>query len=270
MKNINKFLTLVIILGLAFTGCEYDIDDPAGERNLIESTPVIENLNPSIYLAADKANTYVAFDVTAGEGGPSMDAIIEVSYNGGQQRAQLDGFTIPATGLQVALTDVADALGISTADMEGGAYVNIEVLTKSGDKYYRSAASVNPLIACDYISADYVGTPNATSAGWGVNGPVTVTVDPNDPYTLLVAGMETIDGLDEDLGPLPLIIDPASYAITVPKTVLASLVTWGAPYHNIAYEGTGTLNTCSRAIQLNVAISVDEGNFGSYTFDITY
>jgi len=271
MKNINKFLTLVIILGLAFTGCEYDIDDLAGERNLIESTPVIENLNPSIFLAADKENTYVAFDVTAGEGGQSMDAIIEVSYNGGQQRAQLDGSTIPATGLQVALTDVADALGMSIDDMEGGAYVNIEILTKAGDKYYRSyTGAVNPLIACDYVAEDYIGTPNASSAGWGVNGPVTVTVDPNDPYTLLVAGMETIDGLDEDQGPLPLIIDPASYAITVPKTVLASLVTWGAPYHNIAYEGTGTLNTCSRAIQLNIAISVDEGNFGSYTFDITY
>ncbi|MDX2414941.1 MAG: hypothetical protein QNK33_07095, partial [Bacteroidales bacterium] len=158
---------------------------------------------------------------------------------------------------------------ISTDDMEGGAYVNIEVLTKAGDKYYRSSAAVNPLIACDYISADYVGTPNASSAGWGVNGPVTVTVDPTDPtgYTLLVAGLETMEGLNEDGGPLPLIIDPASYAITVPKTVLAS-VAWS--YTNIAYEGTGTLNTCSRAIQLNIAISVDQGGFGSYIFNITY
>jgi hypothetical protein len=267
MKNINRLLTLIIILGLTVMGCDYEIDDPSGDRNLIESTPVIENLNPSIYLAADKANTYVAFDVTAGEGGQSMDAIIEVSYNGGQQRAQLDEFTIPATGLEVALADVANALGISTDDMKGGAYVNIEVLTKAGDKYYRSSAAVNPLIACDYISDDYVGSPNASSAGWGVNGPVTVTVDPADPFTLLVAGLETIDGLDEDQGPLPLIIDPASYAITVPKTILASDA-WG--YTNIAYEGTGSLNTCSQAIQLNVEITVDQGSFGSYTFDITY
>jgi len=267
MKNINRLLTLIIILGLTFTGCEYEIDDPSGDRNVIESTPVIENLDPSIFLAADKENTYVAFDVTSGEGGPSMDAIIEVSYDGGQERAQLDGFTIPATGVEVALTDVATALGITTADMKGGAYVNIEVLTKSGDKYYRSAAAVNPLIACDYISGDYVGTPNASSAGWGVNGPVTVTVSPDSEYTLLVAGFETIDGLNEDGGPLPLVIDPASYAITVPKTMLATDA-WG--YHNISYAGTGTLNTCSQAIQLNIAITVDEGSFGSYTFDITY
>jgi len=267
MKNINRFLTLMIISSLTLTGCETKFDDPAGERNLIKATPVIENLDPSIFLAADLANTYVAFDVTAGDGGQTMDGLIEVSYDGGQQRAQLQQFTIPATGVQVKLTDVATAIGMSVNDMQGGKYVNIEILTKSGDKYYRSAAAVNPLIACDYVAADYVGTPNAQSSGWGINGPVNVTVDPDDEYTLLVAGLETLDGLNEDGGPLPLIIDPASYAITVPKTVLASNA-WG--YHNLAYKGTGTLNTCSQAIQLNIAISVDEGSFGTFTFNISY
>jgi len=267
MKNIKRLLTLIIILGLTLPGCETKIDDPTGERNLIAATPVIENLDPSIFLASDKANTFVAFDVTSGAGGQSMDAMIEVSYDGGQQRAKLQEFTIPVTGLEVALTDVATALGLSVDALQGGAYVNIEVLTKSGDKYYRSAAAVNPLIACEYISADYVGTANAQSAGWGVNGPVTVTLDPDDEYTLLVAGLETIDGLVEDQGPLPLIINPASYAITVPRTVLASDA-WG--YTNIAYEGTGSLNTCSQAISLNIKISVDQGSFGTYAFTITY
>ena len=267
MKNIIRLLTLIIILGFTLTGCETKFDDPAGERDLIQATPVIENLDPSIFLAADKANTYVAFDVTTGAGGQSMDGLIEVSYDGGQQRAQLQEFTIPATGLQVKLADVATAIGMSVNDMQGGKYVNIEVLTKAGDKYLRSAASVNPLIACDYVAADYVGTANAQSAGWGVNGPVQVTLDPDDPFTLLVAGLETIDGLNEDKGPLPLIINPASYAITVPRTVLASDA-WG--YTNIAYEGTGSLNTCSQAISLNIKISVDQGTFGTYAFTITY
>jgi len=267
MKNINRLLTLIIISVLTLSGCETKFDDPAGARNVIKTTPVIENLDPSIFLAADKANTYVAFDVTPGEGGQPMDGLIEVSYDGGQQRAQLQEFTIPATGVQVALTDVATALGISVDDMEGGKYVNIEILTKSGDKYYRSSAAVNPLIACDYIAADYVGTANSESSDWGSSGPVNITVDPDDEYTLLVAGLETMEGLNEDGGPLPLIIDPASYAITVPKTVLASNA-WG--YHNLAYAGSGTLNTCSQEIQLNVAISVDEGNFGSFTFTIKY
>lgn len=267
MKNIIKLLSLIIIFGFSITGCETELADPAGDRNLIEATPVIENLDPSIFLAADKANTYVAFDVTLGDVTGTIDGILEVSYDGGMERAQLSAFTIPATGLEVSLADVATALGISTDDMEGGKYVNIEVLTKAGDKYLRSSASVNPLIACDYVPADYVGTPNAESAGWGVNGPVTVTVDPTDQYTLLVAGLETIDGLVEDQGPLPLIINPASYAITVPRTVLAS-VAWS--YTNIAYAGTGSLNTCSREINLNITISVDQGTFGTYAFTISY
>jgi len=269
MKNINRLLTLMILLVLTLSGCETKFDDPAGERNLIPATPLIENLNPSIFLAADKANTYVAFDVTTGEGGQSIDGLIEVSYNGGQQRAQLQEFTIPATGIQVALADVATAIGMSVDDMEGGAYVNIEVLTKAGDKYYRSSAAVNPLIACDYVPADYVGTPNALSSDWNVNGPVTVTVDPSDPtgYTLLVSGLAELDGLTEDGGPLPLIINPANYEITVPETILASNA-WG--YSNFFYEGTGSLNTCTRAIYLNVYIGVSIGGWGYNEFFITY
>ncbi|MDZ7739882.1 MAG: hypothetical protein U5K32_12615 [Bacteroidales bacterium] len=272
MKNINRLLTLIIIFGLTLTGCETELDDPAGERNLIGATPVIENLDPSIFLAADKQNTFVAFDVTAGELDLTMDAIVEVSYDGGKERAQLSEFTIPATGLEVALTDVADALGISVDDMVGGAYVNIEVLTKAGDKYFRSAAAVNPLIACDYVPTDYPGTPNAASSGWGVDGEVTVTVDPTDDFTLLVSGLATIDGCVEDGGPLPLIVDPASYNITVPRTILASSEGWIADYGytNIAYGGTGTLNTCSREIQLLLEITVDQGSFGEYAFTITY
>jgi len=267
MKNINRLFTLMIIAGLTLAGCETKLDDPAGARNVIKTTPVIDNLDPSIFLAGDKANTFVAFDVTPGEGGLPMDGLIEVSYDGGQQRAQLKEFTIPATGVKVALTDVATALGISVDNMQGGKYVNIEILTKAGDKYFRSSAAVNPLIACDYISADYAGTANSESSDWGSKGPVTITVDPDDEYTLLVAGLETMEGLNEDGGPLPLVINPASYAITVPKTVLASNA-WG--YHNLAYAGTGTLNTCSQEIQLLIAISVAEGNFGTYTFTIKY
>ena len=269
MKNIIRLLTLIIILGFTLTGCETKFDDPAGARSLIKATPVIENLDPSIFLAADLANTYVKFDVTSGTGGQTMDGLIEVSYDGGQQRAQLQQFTIPATGVQVKLTDVATALGMSVSAMEGGKYVNIEVLTKSGDKYYRSAAAVNPLIACDYVAADYVGTANAQSSDWAVNGPVSVTLDPTDPtgYTLLVNGLPELDGATGDVGPLKLVINPANYEITVPKSILASEF---SGYSDFFYEGTGSLNTCTREIYLNVYIGVSIGGWGYNEFYITY
>lgn len=273
MKNINRLLTLLIIFGFSLTGCETEIDDPTGDRNVIEATPVIENLDPSIFLAADLENTYVAFDVTAGDGGQTMDAILEVSYDGGMERAQLDGFTIPATGLEVSLADVAAAIGVATSSFEGGKYVNIEVLTKAGDKYYRSSTSVNPLIACNYVSDDYPGTPNGESAGWGVSGPLTVTIDPADAtgYTLLVAGFATMDGCVEDGGPLPLIIDPASYNITVPRTVLASVISWHPGNSDIWYEGTGSLNTCTRDMVLDLTIGATPyGTYGTYRFYISY
>lgn len=276
MKNIKRLLTLIIILGLTLTACETELDDPTGARDLIDATPVIENLDPSIYIADDKENTYVAFDVTAGDGEGTMDAILEVSYDGGMERVQVgSNFTIPATGIEVALTDVATALGISTDDMVGGAYVNIEVLTKAGDKYFRSATSVNPLIACPYVSAEYPGTPTAKSDGWAVEGPVTITVDPADAtgYTLLAVGFATIDGCTEDGGPLPMIIDPASLTIEVPKTILATTEGWFADYYgetNIAYGGTGSINTCTKEISLLLNIATDQYNYGDYQFTITY
>ena len=274
MKNIKRFLLLIIILGLNLTGCETKFGDPSGERDLIPATPLIENKNPSIFLEADKANTFVAFDVTLGDVEGSVDGMIEVSYDGGLQRAQLQEFTIPATGIEVALTDVATALGMSVDDMVGGAYVDIEVLAKSGDEYYRSSTGAfSPLIACNYIPEDYIGTPNAQSSGWSVNGPVSVTVDPADPtgYTLLVAGLEEIDGLVEDQGPLPLIVDPASYNITVPRTVLASVVSWHPGNTDIWYEGTGSLNTCTHEMVLDFTIGATPyGVYGKYRFYISY
>lgn len=267
MKNIIRLLTLMIISGLTLTGCETKFDDPAGVRDLIKATPVIENLDPSIFLAADKENTYVEFDVTSGSGGQTMDGLIEVSYDGGQQRAELQKFTIPATGVKITLAGVAQALGMAVDDMEGGKYVNIEILTKSADKYYRSSAAVNPLIACDYVAEDYVGTATAQSPGWELSGPVQVALDPDDEYTLLVTGLAALDGLTEDGGPLPIVIDPASYAVTVPKTMLATKA-WG--YDNFSYAGSGTLNTCSKVIQMNIAITVAQGSFGSYAFTIKF
>ena len=57
-----------------------------------------------------------------------------------------------------------------------------------------------------------------------------------------VSGLETIEGVNEDKGPLVMHINPLTYVVTADKTVLASSA-FG--YHNLSYAGTGTYDTCT-------------------------
>jgi len=81
-----------------------------------------------------------------------------------------------------------------------------------------------------------------------------------------VSGLYAIEGGNEDLGPLVMHIDPATYAVTADKTVIASDY-WG--YTNGAFEGTGTYNSCDGSYVMKYAISVEEGDFGTFTFVFT-
>jgi hypothetical protein len=132
-----------------------------------------------------------------------------------------------------------------------------------------SSLNVKYTVACALDQTKISGSYRAKCADWGVDGNVTITKDPVDPYKIYVAGLETIDGLTEDKGPLPMHINPTTFAVTVDKTVLASLVTWGPPYHNIAYAGSGTYDTCTGTYNMKFTISVTEGNFGDFDFTLT-
>ncbi len=90
----------------------------------------------------------------------------------------------------------------------------------------------------------------------GCRRTVTVTVDPDDEYTVYVAGLAALDGLDEDLGPLKMTVNPLNFEVTAERTVLASVAFSG--YTNIAYEGFGTLNTCDGTYEMNFTITVDQ------------
>lgn len=49
------------------------------------------------------------------------------------------------------------------------------------------------------------------------------TADPNDPYKVYVSGIEEMEGLVEDQGPLVMYIDPATYEVTVPEKIISSV-----------------------------------------------
>ncbi len=66
-------------------------------------------------------------------------------------------------------------------------------------------------------------------------------------------------------GIIRLTINPKDYTVTVSKQVISA--SYG-PYHNLAYEGSGTIDTCNGLISLSIAVTVDEGSFGSFPFEI--
>jgi len=121
-------------------------------------------------------------------------------------------------------------------------------------------------VACAFDKNLTVGSYHSVSASWNTSGNVTFTDDPNNPYTIFVAGLETLDNLIEDKGPLVMHIDPVTYAVKADKTVLA---TDAFGYHNIAYSGSGTYNSCDGSFAMTFDISVDEGDFGNFGFTMT-
>ncbi|MDY0078560.1 MAG: hypothetical protein RBR87_14930, partial [Bacteroidales bacterium] len=92
-----------------------------------------------------------------------------------------------------------------------------------------------------------------------------ITIDPTDEYIVYVAGLAALDGLDEDKGPLKMVVNPLNFEVKAIRTVLA---TAAFGYDNIAYEGFGILNTCDGTYNMNFTITVDQGSFGQYSFSL--
>jgi hypothetical protein len=129
-----------------------------------------------------------------------------------------------------------------------------------------SSLSVIYTVACPLDPALTVGSYHAVSSDFGVDGNITITADASDPNKLYVTGLETIDGDVEDKGPLVMHLDPLTYEVIADKTVLAS---FAGPYHNIAYGGKGTYNTCTGNYDMTFTITVTEGSFGDNTYTFT-
>ncbi len=65
------------------------------------------------------------------------------------------------------------------------------------------------------------GSFHSVSADWNSEGDITITADAVNPYKIYVSGLEEMEGLVEDLGPLVMYIDPITYAVTVPRKAIA-------------------------------------------------
>lgn len=262
-----RILGFIAAMVLTFAACETEVADPAGERGVGVVT-TITDANPAIFVAGNLDESYTEFVVSAEEGVTYDDAYIVVSFNGVSQRTKVKDISSFPQTVTITAAEAAAALGMTIADVESQDYFVFEVEVKVGNKIYRSNGGITVSVVCPFEPTLAFGNYSGISSGWGVNGDITIAVDPDDPYTVYVTGLATIDGLTEDLGPLPMHINPLNFEVTVDKTVLASLVTWGAPYHNIAYAGSGVFNSCTGDYEMLFAITVDEGSFGSYEFTL--
>ncbi len=259
-----KIFGLIASMVLAFSACETDVEDPAGLRG--EAViPEITDLRPAVFDSKDMENTFVQFTVEVDDPAVS-EAIIVASYQGDMSRTEITRISsFPAT-VKLELTEVASKLGLQLSNLGLGDIFTFEILTVQNGNTYRSSASFNSAIVCAYNPDLVTGSYHAFSGGWPMDGNVTITADPEDPYTLYVSGLAEYDGLTEDQGPLKMVVNPDNFDVTAVKTVLASDA-WG--YTNYSYAGSGKLNTCDGTFNMLFNITVDQGSFGSYDFVLT-
>lgn len=249
---------------MVFSSCETEVEDPSGERG-VGFVPAITNLNPAVFDVNDPSNTFVQFDLNVD---PNIVSEVKflVSFNDTLQRKELVSFQTFPQNVKIYMHEAATALGISLDDVVAGDAFTIEAITVQGGKTYRSNAVINAAVVCAYNPDNVTGSYRAVSADWAVDGTVTLTVDPDDPYIIYVSGLAELDGLTEDQGPLKMVVNALDFSVKAEKTALAS-VAWD--YTNLSYEGSGSLNTCNGTYEMLFAITVDQGSFGSFPFTLT-
>jgi hypothetical protein len=270
MKKIKilGFGLIAVMIIMMVNSCQTKFEDPAGQRGLAVA-PSLTDVQPAVFDVNNLNTTYVQFKVDVDGSVPVSQAVIQVSYNGGMQRVDFTTISsFPAT-VRVKLTDAVQKLGMTMADVQKGDVFTVEVVTETNGEWYRSNAAINPSVVCAYNQSFITGSYHAVSTDWGSEGDITITPDPNDEYVVYVSGLEEMEGLVEDKGPLKMVINN-DFSVTVDRQVLASdLSPWGLSYTNLAYGGSGKLNTCDGSYQMNFEISVDQGSWGLNAFTFT-
>ena len=268
MKKI-KILGFIAVMIVMVISCTTKFEDPAGPRG-VAVVPGITNLDPAVFDSKNLETTFVQFDLNVDGSVPVSQAIIQVSYNGGMQRVNYSTISTFPANVKVSLAEAVTKLGMVLDSVKLGDVFTIEVVTVTNGKEYYSNAAINSAVVCPYNTDLITGSYHANSPDWGSDGDVTITLDPTNNYVVYVSGLEEIEGLVEDKGPLKMVINSKNYAVTVARQPIASsLAPWGLSYTNLAYEGSGVLSTCDGTYTMSFTISVDQGTFGTYSFTLT-
>ncbi len=264
MKNL-KITGLIFMLFAMASGCD-ELPDPAGERG-VAVIPAITDLNPGVFDSKDLENSYIEFVIRAPEGTDPEKVTVVASYRDNFERVTItEAASFPAT-VRIQANDAIDKLGLQTDEIENGDIFTFELLTQANGKTTRSVAALSVPVACGYDVSLATGSYHCVSPDWGSDGTITLTADEDDPYKIYVSGLEEIEGLVEDLGPLAIHIDPATYNVNAPLKAISSDA-WG--FGAISYQGTGVYSSCDGNYTMYFEIILaDLGSVGQYSFTFT-
>jgi hypothetical protein len=260
-----KILTLLLGLAMMISGCEDTNESLVGSRGLA-IVPTISDINPAFY-TSDLASSYVAFTVDLEEGDNADSAEIQVTFKGKTAVVQsVESF--PSTITLPAL-DAIEALGISESDVQIDDFFLYHVVTTNEGKSTRSRAALKVFVTCEFDPILTEGSYHVVSDDWQVEGDVTFTADPNNPYLIAVTGLFAMEGGAPNDNVLYLNIDPSNFSVTHETTLLGPSSPWGA-YTNYYYNPVeGLYKSCTGTFEMVFGITVDEGGFGNYKFIFT-
>lgn len=264
MKKI-KTLGSIITLILMFLSCE-ELPDPAGLRG-VAVVPAITEIDPGIFDSKDLENSYVEFVITVPAGTKPDKITVVGSYQTNFERVTITEATSFPARVRISSSDLAQKLGIAINEIENGDVFTLELLTLANGLTTHSVAVLSVPVACAYDVNLATGSYHSVSPDWNSEGDITLTSDPDDPYKIYVSGLEEMEGLVEDQGPLVMYINPATYNVTVPEKVISSDA-WG--YGAISYSGYGTYGSCDGSYTMYFDISIGVyGNQGTFGFTFT-
>src|SRR5690554_5117453 len=158
---------LGLLMGLfVLVGCDDSENDPTGTRDA-GIVPIISELNPAIFIDGQLGSSFIEFTVSLSENDKVDEAYVVVSLNGIEERLRIEEISEFPAVLNFTAVETMAVLGLVEDDLKGGDFFLFEVITRKGDVFSRSAASVSILVACP---SSIAGVYALEAQGSGGNG----------------------------------------------------------------------------------------------------
>lgn len=270
----NKFnIILFSLLTLIITSCKHGEYMPDIQRAnmavfaldenstiLISDETYNVNFNVSLYYPNDKVTEARIVGIKNGdpstikilkEGITEFPIKMKLSY---QDLKSKFGEIVEGDQIKLGMDIKMGAIWFSAFGPDGKSTVASDAISLPGSNPTLTLKRVCPLVLDDFVGS--------VTLNDGFAGIPTADIVKISDTELEIQGY---GGETAPYGIIRLTINPKDYTVTVSKQVISA--SYG-PYHNLAYEGSGTIDTCNGIISLSLAVTVDEGSFGSFPFEI--